>query len=305
VRATTWSTGVPPVGGDIHYEQFTGSGTGGQQAKIEIDGYGVGPEFFALYGIPLLRGRTFRAGDGADAVVIGEDLAHRLWPDSDPLDRSILGPDQPWRVIGVVREIHYPAVDPSLDRPEVYRAVAMPGRLVTVSLRCGATCPSLGVLRERLLAASPGATVWRAERLDDVYLAQMARPRAVAAIGAGFAAIAAVAAIGGLFCVLTFAVAERRREFGIRAALGAAPVRLARLVVAEGLGVGIAGLVLGSAAAVALGRAASALYYGVTIGDAAIWAGAIGSLGLLALAACLRPAREAMRVDPVRLLRHE
>jgi ABC-type antimicrobial peptide transport system permease subunit len=174
-----------------------------------------------------------------------------------------------------------------------------------LSLRCGATCPSLGQLRERLLAAGRQARVWKAERLDDVYLAELARPRAVAAMGAGFAAIAAVAAIGGLFCVLTFSVAERRREIGIRAALGATPGRLARLVLVDGAIVVAAGLAVGGAGAVALDRAAAALHYGVTPGDPLTWTAVIAGLSLLALAACVRPMREAMRADPVQLLRRE
>jgi predicted permease len=305
VGATTWSAGVPPAGGGMSFGAFTGSGEGGRQIDAVVDRYTVGPDFFALYGVPLARGRGFRAGDEPSAVIVGEGLARRLWPGLDPLERAVLFGSESMRVVGVAREIHYPSVDATLDRPEIYQPFTAPGRLVTASVRCGSVCPSLGALRERLLAASPGATVWKADRLDDVYQAQLARPRAVAVIGAGFAAIAAVAAIGGLFCVLTFAVAERRRELGIRAALGALPARLGRLVLVDGLGVALAGLVVGAVGAVALGRTVAALHYGVTIGDATTWIGVMGSLILLAVAACIRPVREAMRVDLVRLLRHE
>ncbi|MEO5820684.1 MAG: FtsX-like permease family protein, partial [Vicinamibacteraceae bacterium] len=302
---TAWSSGVPPSGGGVSFGLFSGSGEGGRQVDAEVDLYAVGPDFFALYGVPLLHGRGFRPGDEPSAAIIGEGLARRLWPGLDPLERSVVTDTESRRVVGVTREIHYPSVDAELDRPEIYQSFTAPGRLVMASVRCRTACPSLGALRAQLLAASPGATVWKAERLDDVYLAQLARPRAVAVIGAGFAAIAAVAAIGGLFCVLTFAVAERRRELGIRAALGAAPSRLGRLVLAEGIGVAVAGLAIGAVGAVALGKTVASLHYGVTIGDLPTWAGVIGSLSLLALAACVRPALEAMRVDLVRLLRHE
>jgi predicted permease len=302
---TAWSAGVPPAGSDISFGLFSGSGEGGRQVDTVVDRYAVGPDFFRLYGVPLLRGRAFRPDDEPTAAIVGEGLARTLWPGVDPLARTVVFNGESLRVVGVTREIHYPSVDAELDRPEIYHPFVAPRRLVAASVRCGAGCPSLGALRAQLLAASPGATVWKAERLDDVYLAQLARPRAVAAIGAGFAAIAAVAAIGGLFCVLTFAVAERRRELGIRAALGAAPARLGRLVFAEGIGVAVAGLAIGAVGAVALGKTVAALHYGVTVADVPTWMGVIGSLSLLALAACVRPALEAMRVDLVRLLRHE
>jgi predicted permease len=303
VRAATWSSGVPPTGGGFSFG--TATADGGQQIDVEVDRYHVDAAFFGFYGVPLARGRAFAAGDPPGAAILGESLARRLWPEVDPIGRTMRMNDEPLQVIGVARDIHYPSVDAARDRPEIYQAYTGPGGLVMLSLRCGAACPSLGQLRARLLAAGQHARVWKAERLDDVYLAELARPRAVAAMGAGFAAIAAVAAIGGLFCVLTFSVAERRREIGIRAALGATPGRLARLVLVDGAIVAAAGLAVGAAGAVALDRAAAALHYGVTPGDPLTWTAVIAGLGLLALAACVRPMREAMRVDPARLLRRE
>jgi len=303
VRALTWSTGVPPAGGSIAFD--VKGDTGADAAARDVDLYAVGPAFFELYRVPLTRGRGFTAADDDHAAIVGERLARQLWPGLDPVGRTLSWGDRSLQVVGVVREVQFPTVAANRDRPEFYEPYRGPGRYVTLSLRCGTACPSLGVLRERLLAASPGATVWKADRLDDIYLAELARPRAVAAAGAGFAGIAAVAAIAGLFCVLTFAGAERRRELGIRTALGATPARLGRLVLTEAVGIAAVGLALGAAAAISLGRAAASLTYGVTTGDPLTWTAVIGSLALLAIAAGIRPAREAMRVDPVQLLRHE
>ena len=303
VRALAWSSGVPPTGGGI---ALGVTGEAGPAAAIgEVDVYAVGPGFFELYGLPLTRGRGFGPDDGDRTAIVGERLARQLWPGLDPIARTVSWGSRSLQVVGVAREIQYPTVNAARNRPELYEPYLGPGRYVTVSLRCGTACPSLGALRERLLAASPGATVWKADRLDDIYLAELARPRAVAAAGAGFAGIAAVAAIAGLFCVLTFAVAERRRELGIRTALGATPARLGRLVLTEAVGIAAVGLALGAVAAISLGRAAASLTYGVTTGDPLTWTAVIGSLALLAIAAGIRPAREAMRVDPVQLLRHE
>ena len=303
VRALTWSSGVPPAAGSIAFDVKGDAGSGAVASVVDL--YAVSPGFFELYGVPLTRGRGFTPADGDHAAIVGERLARQLWPGLDPIGRTLSWASLSLQVVGVVREVQFPTVTASRDRPEFYQPYRSPGRYVTLSLRCGTACPSLGALRERLLAASPGATVWKADRLDDIYLAELARPRAVAAAGAGFAGIAAAAAIAGLFCVLTFAVAERRRELGIRTALGATPARLGRLVLTEAIGIAAVGLALGAVAAISLGRAAASLTYGVTTGDPLTWTAVIGSLALLALAAGIRPAREAMRVDPVQLLRHE
>jgi len=114
-----------------------------------------------------------------------------------------------------------------------------------------------------------------------------------------------LAVTGALGLLLTLAVGERRREFGIRAAMGATPARLARLVLGEGLGIALVGLAVGCAAAVALGRVGSALYYGVSGFDPLTWVVVVAGLCGLAVLACLRPVRAAMRTDPMRLLRHE
>ena len=141
--------------------------------------------------------------------------------------------------------------------------------------------------------------------LDSAFAEHLARPRAAAALAFAFAAIAVLAAAGGLFSVLSYAVGRRRREFGIRSAVGASPGQLGRLVLREGALITIAGIAIGSVGAVALGRALSSLQYGVAASDPASWALVIGLLVLTALAAGWRPAREAVRTDPVVLLREE
>jgi predicted permease len=305
VQALAWSSGVPPRGGGTTFGSIAGEGPGGTKIDGEVSRYNVDGSFFELYQLPFVRGRTFAAGEGPEVAIVGEDLARRLWPGSDPVGQTLVLNEERVQVVGVTRELRYPSVDRSLDRPEIYQPYGGPGPYATLSLRCDAGCPSLALLRERLLAASPAVNVWKAERLADVYLAELARPRAVATLGAGFAGLAAAAAVGGLFCLLTLAVGERRRELGIRAAMGATPAGLARLVLAEGLGIALVGLALGCAAAVGLGRVGSALYYGVTGSDPLTWVAVVGGLCSLAVVACLRPVREAMRVDPVQLLRHE
>jgi ABC-type antimicrobial peptide transport system permease subunit len=117
--------------------------------------------------------------------------------------------------------------------------------------------------------------------------------------------VAVLTAAGGLFSVLTCAVGRRRREFGIRTALGASPKQLQRLVFRDGISVMAIGVVAGVVAGWMVARSLAAFHYGVTAADPVTWAGVLGTVALTSLAAAWRPARQAMRIDPVRLLRDE
>jgi len=117
--------------------------------------------------------------------------------------------------------------------------------------------------------------------------------------------VALLASAGGLFGVLSAAVARRRREFGIRVALGIEPARLTRLVLADAARLAALGLVFGVAGAWALGRALASLTYGVSPVDPATWAAVLGSLTATTILAAWRPGRQAARIDPAELLRSE
>jgi putative ABC transport system permease protein len=141
--------------------------------------------------------------------------------------------------------------------------------------------------------------------MEEEYLKQLARPRAAAALAAIFAVVALMASAGGLFGVLSAAVARRRREFGIRVALGIAPRRLTLLVLKQALALSSLGLLFGMAGAWALARALAALTYGVSPADPWSWAAVFGSLAITVLLAAWRPGVAASRVDPAQLLRAE
>ena len=119
------------------------------------------------------------------------------------------------------------------------------------------------------------------------------------------AAVAVIAAAGGLFSVLSYAVARRTREFGIRTALGASPNQIRGLVLRDGLLVASTGIAIGTATAWLLARALTALQYGVAVTDPGTWCAVLGLLALTTLAACWRPAQQARRSDLVVLLREE
>jgi putative ABC transport system permease protein len=304
------SYGIPPDGSATHYGfKLQSDVAGAQPFEIAIvESYTVGADFFDLYRIPLVRGRSFNAGDaGQRVVVLGERLASRLWPGEDPAGRSFTFGKEQYQVVGVAREIHHPSVDARIDRPELYHPISSAGLggYFTASIRCGATCPDGAIVRERMRATNPAIDITEVGPLEAAYMEQLAPPRAAAALGFVFAAVAVLAAAGGLFGVLSHAVNRRRREFGIRTALGATGTQIQRLVLRDGAIVAAIGIAIGAAAGRSLATGLGSLQYGVSVSDPVSWLVVIGLLAITTLVAAWRPARKAATIDPVRLLREE
>jgi predicted permease len=309
VTQAALSFGLPPAGGAIHFgDGWRSDVPGAQSLDMEVESYEVGPDFFELYRIPLVRGRAFEPRDRPQQVVVGERLGERFWPGMDPIGRTFTFSKQIWTVIGVAREINHPSIDPRVDRPEFYTpptAAARSRSFFMISLRCADTCPDPAMIRQRLQSVSPAIAVLDVGPLDAEYFKQLAGPRAAAALGFTFAGIGVLAAAGGLFGVLTYVVGRRRREFGVRAALGASQRQLRRLVMRDGAVVGGAGIVVGSLGGWGLTRALASLQYGITGSDPMLWVTVVAVLALTTAMAVWQPARHAARVDPATLLRSE
>ena len=309
VESVVLSYGLPPDGGAIHFGGGWQSDVPGAEAlRLTVESYYVDADFFNFYGIPLMRGRTFQKGDSSSEVIVGERLAAILWPGLDPVGRSFAFSKQKLHVVGVVREIHHPSVDPRVDRPEFYVAESTEGigrGYFSVSLRCGAACPDGAHIRQKIMSISPAIQVYDVGPLDAAYFEQLAAPRAAAALGFVFAAVAIIAACGGLFGILSYAVGRRRREFGIRTALGASTSQIRRLVLRDGAVVSLLGVALGSAAGWSLAKSLASLQYGVTVTDPLSWVVVLGLMAVITMIAVSRPARVAAAVDPVTLLRDE
>jgi predicted permease len=302
VHSIAFSQELPPV---------TGGGRGNVRVNeedewIPSDGYRVGASFFDVYGIRILRGRGFAPGDNEADIVVGERLAAMLWPGQDPIGRTFaIGRYRGRRVIGVAREISLPTLDDALDRPEFYRPLERHADDVYVSVRCGSTCPDDASLRSRIASVHPALDVRLVASWENQYLEHLRLPRATAQVGGLFAAVAVLTAAGGLFSLLTYVVGQRRREFGIRTALGASPRQMARLVFREAAGAVVGGVAAGALGGWFVARALAAFQYGVTTTDPALWTSVLFTIALVSALAAWRPAREARRVDPVRLLREE
>ncbi len=316
VQHLAWSYGIPPEGGFQNDGNWIADEPGAVAASMELNHYVVSPEFFSVYGIAIVAGRAFTTLDGSRDVVIGERFARALWKDVDPVGRTFhrqpvqestgpSGPPPTYRVVGVARELHYPSIDGNsgLDGPEIYLPYT-PAPTPMISLRCEPTCDTAAI-RHRLAWTHPAVRVQQARFAADRYAREVVRPRASAALAVTFAAVAVVAAAGGLLSVLSYAVSRRRREFGIRIALGASPGQIRRVVLRDGLVVAVSGLAIGSIFAAALARSLSSLQYGVTSSDPVSWSIVVGVIVATAVLASWRPARSAARVDPTVLLKEE
>ena len=307
VEEEALSFGLPPAGGAIYEGTVETDVPGGPRPKLAVYHSYVGPAFFRVYGIPQVEGRTFQPGDGRDQTIVSEKLAQALWPGISPLGRTFrLDDGGGWhRVIGVSREVRSsPSGDPREDVPEFYTPLSLGSSEVMLGLKCAGGC-SEPAIRDRVRAASPKAILFTVQPLEAAYREQFEVPRAAAGLAFGFALVSILAAAGGLFSVLSYAVGRRRREFGIRVAMGARPGQVGAIVLRESLAVSAVGLAAGACLAWPLSHVLGSLAFGVTASNPLVWGAALAVVIVAALLAAWRPAAHAMRADPVVLLRAE
>jgi len=271
---------------------------------MTVDSYAVGADFFDLYGIPLLAGRRFTATDTDRDVIVGERLSRVLWPGHNPVGRTFIFDDVRYQVVGLAREIAMPSLDGARnDLPEFYTPFRPGGSYVALSVKCTTACPTVPELQRRLSATAAGVRTLRPEIPDVVFQKELERPRSAALLGGLFAVIAVLTAAGGLFSVLSFGVNRRKRELGIRAALGASAASIRRLVLLDGARTAALGLVIGGTASWFLARALASLQYGVSRRDPETWLAVVGIIALTTFAACWLPARRAGEADVAGLMR--
>jgi putative ABC transport system permease protein len=275
----------------------------------------VTPSYFATIGIPLKHGRLLRDDDRADrpAVVINESLASHYYPHEDPIGKPIyLGaPDNRLfdhaEIVGVIGDTRDAglASDPL---PIVYipHALMPTWRSFSFVVRtAGDPAATAAAARATMRQLDANAPVRDLRTMDAVLAEAVAPARWSMTLMSVFAAVAVLMAALGVFGVLSFLVTQRRRELGIRIALGAAPGALRQMVVLQGLGLALVGLTLGLGGSLALARLMSGLLYGVAPTDAITYAGVGALLTAIALGASYLPARRATRTDPVVVLRAE
>ena len=285
----------------------------GESAVPLVGVHAVSPGYFRAMGIPLLRGREISDRDvpGAPvAAVINQALAQRVWPGQDPIGKQFRlfnSEKEPAEaVVGIVGNVKENGLD-EMDSMDAYESVVQhpwPDTEVTVRTAQGgeALLPSIrGIIAE----FDPDLAVYNVRSMDDIIAESLGSRRLTLALVGLFAALALVLASVGIYGVMSYVVAGRKQEIGIRMALGAQQRDIFKLVVGQGMALACIGLVIGLIAAAAVTRFLASMLFQVQAFDPLTYGGVTLLLGAVALLACYIPARRATRVDPLVALRYE
>ncbi len=303
----------PPNMNDTDIEGFVQTQDGPIQ---NVDFYqSVSKDYFATMGIRLMDGRLFDGRDVHSAlgvVIINNAMAMTFWPHLNPIGRRIRpGGSKDWcTIIGIVDDVK----NAGLDRPagtELYLPYQQPASAgnsdMYVVMRTPAGDPRslAGVVREQLNEIDPSLPLADVRLMEDVLTRAQARPRFLTLLLSLFSGVALAIATVGIYGVVSYSVARRTKEFGLRMVLGAQGGDVLGLVMKQGAGMVAIGIVAGLATAFALTRLMASLLFGVTATDLPTFAGVTVVLFGVALAACYVPARRATQVDPIQTLRYE
>jgi putative ABC transport system permease protein len=279
----------------------------------------VGPDYFAVHGVPLVLGREFAPGDhfgSPRVVVINEAMAALHWPGQNPIGKrlnfgdyvpKLRGLDEPWaEIIGIVKNVRHGGIDVP-TRAYVYRAAMQyPRQEFEVMLRTsGAPDALASAARDAVNDFDPTLPMFATRTLGDVVQDASADVRHGSRLLASLAAMTVMLAGVGIFSVLAYVVAARRRDLAIRVALGATSTALAGSVMRHALSMLAPGIVVGVAGAFAAAGSLKALLYEVEPTDTAVFVGATLAVVAVAFLAAYVPARRAARVDPVSALKSE
>ena len=275
----------------------------------------VNPDYFRTVGMTLRRGRQLDRNDGSDSprvAVINESMARTYWPGENPVGRrfkrGVLQSDNPWyTVIGIVADMRQGGMDVPV-RPEAYFTFEQADFFPPDSLAVRTTGDPLTIteeVRRQIWVVDRDEPVAAVMPLQAMVEQSVAPARLQTGLLGGFAGIALLLAALGIYAVLSFVVAQRMQEIGVRLALGAQPAHVLGTVMAQGLKLYFLGLAIGLAAALMLSRLMTHLLFGVSAADPLSYACVIFLMAAVTLLACYVPARRAMRSDPIAALRYE
>jgi putative ABC transport system permease protein len=258
----------------------------------------------------VVKGRTFSESDSEKSplvVIISETMARKFWPNEDPLGQRIgRGPDR-WReVVGVVRDVKHFGLDSDTPPTMYFPMRQAPARGMNLVVRTSGDPLSVAAaLRQQVWAGDRNLAIANLGTMKDLVASSITQQRFILTLLACFAALALLLAAVGIYGVMSYAVTQRTHEIGIRMALGARVSDVLRLVFRQGLVLTLIGVAIGMALAFALTRLMKSLLFDVTPTDAMTFVMVAATLILVALFACLVPARRATKVDPLIALRYE
>ena len=312
--------GLPPLrdvnANDMEFEGLMPS----DDAPFNIDYWQfVTDDAVETLGIRLLEGRSFGPGDDGQSnpvAVINKRAAETWWKGTSPLGRRLrpcCGDDVPWfTVVGVVHDVKQGGLDQEAGTEaffsyrQVGEKLGFTPRTMYVAVRSELEPEALSdALRREVWAIDPALPVAHVSSMEEVFGESIARARFLTLLLAIFGALALTLAAIGIYGVMSYTVAKRSQELGIRIALGADRPRVLRLVLAQGVAMTVVGLAVGVAAAWGLSRLLGSLLYGVGANDPVTYVVVLTLLFATALVASLLPALRATRVDPIGVLRSE
>ncbi|HVX41421.1 MAG TPA: ABC transporter permease [Gemmatimonadaceae bacterium] len=305
-------TNTAPIRGwGTDWAAFREGSNGHDEGSVDAHMRGVNPDYFRTLGLPLLRGRTFNASDvarGPKVAIVSRGLAKALFGDADPIGKLIANgsPEHPaWmQIVGVVADMRAngPANDPP---PELYMpSPQWTNSGETILVRGNASVASLvPSIRHAVARVDPLLALVRVETMDETLHTQRAYPDflrwLLTLLGGTGLLLAAVGAYG----VIAYLVSQRTHELGVRIALGATGAELQRMVVRQGLALGVFGIVVGGALAFGVTRFAASMIFGITAHDPVTFAAVAAVLLAVVAVAAWVPARRATRIDPLEALR--
>jgi predicted permease len=272
----------------------------------------VSSEYFRVMTIPLRAGRVFRnEGEAERVAVVSESVAQALWPGENPIGKRFSKPvtEDPaayWRVIGVVGDVRSRGLDQN-PIPTIYRPYSQKGAAVfSFAIRTAIAPDALAdTVRQAARKADPDIPAPTITTMPEVIAQSVRQRRFQALLLASFGVVAVLLAAIGIYGVVGYSVQQRRKEMGVRLALGAGPRQLRSLIFRNGMSPVFAGLGLGLLAAASLGRLIASLLFEVKPLDPVTFLCAPVVLVTAALVPCWLNARRAMRIDPVIALRYD
>jgi putative ABC transport system permease protein len=306
-----------PLSGDRFSISFETEGrpvAKGDQPSADF--FVIGANYFKTLGISQLKGRDFTERDDNNApgvIIVNQAFARKFFPNEDAIGKHIKpgistyeGDPLMREIVGVVADVKNrnlnSAVEPAYFVPEAQ----VPFNQMTLVVRTTNDPRGLITSAQReVTAMDKELPVFSIKTMDDYIAASIAAPRFNTTLLAIFAAVALILTIVGLYGVMSYSVAQRTNEIGIRMALGAQTRDVLRLIVSQGFKLVLLGLTIGLAGAFAVTRVISSLLFGVTTKDPLTFVAVAVLLAFVALLACYIPARRAARVDPMEALRYE
>jgi putative ABC transport system permease protein len=269
----------------------------------------ISEDYFRTMGISIVRGRDFNERDTRDAppvVIINQTLARRFWPDEDPIGKRINTHKQVCEIIGVSGEVKQAGLDKPSE-PEIFVPYQQaPYLFLQLAVRTtGDPLKMVAAIKHEVQAVDKDQPLTGIKTMDQYLSESVANPRFQSRVLGLFAAIALLLAAAGLYGVMSYSVAQRTREIGVRVALGAQLRDVLKLMVWQGLKLTLVGVAIGLVSAIALTRLLADLLFGVSATDPATFVAISVMLTGVALLACYLPARRATKVDPMVALRYE